>query len=275
MLEENSGIISFVPGSVKKGTLGQIVVHDRLQVEKTVLPKYFNHSSFASLRRQLNYFSFARQGKGRQMCATYSNDQVVELEDILLLRRRPAAPAASGNTTTTTEKKGSDTSSDNDDGSDGHLATPTSSVASGSSKKRSRNDTSPSSRSGGNKKSRFTVTTPPAKTTTTTTTVAVVSPNLVSPRSSPSHSATPSPKNSDDDDGLRITLDLTVPPPPDLSVTTMTTTFSRNESVASIVSDCSFTAATYASVEEDVLDGCRALLSFKSGEDAVMPVASW
>ena len=44
--------------------LGRLVVHDRIEVEAKVLPRYFNHSSFASLRRQLNYFSFTRIGKG-------------------------------------------------------------------------------------------------------------------------------------------------------------------------------------------------------------------
>lgn len=67
---------------------GRIVVHDRIQVEAKVLPRYFNHSSFASLRRQLNYFSFVRLGKGRQRESTYINENVVELDDILHLKRR-------------------------------------------------------------------------------------------------------------------------------------------------------------------------------------------
>jgi hypothetical protein len=68
--------------------LGKIVVHDRVQVESSILPRYFNHSSFASLRRQLNYFNFIRIGKGRQRGATYCNEGVVQLEDILSLKRR-------------------------------------------------------------------------------------------------------------------------------------------------------------------------------------------
>lgn len=90
MLKENEDVISFCPGTVEKGkvTLGRIVVHDRLKVEAHVLPRYFNHSSFASLRRQLNYFSFTRLGKGRQRGATYCNEAVMELEDILRLKRR-------------------------------------------------------------------------------------------------------------------------------------------------------------------------------------------
>jgi HSF-type DNA-binding len=70
--------------------LGRLIVHDRVSVESTVLPRYFNHSSFASLRRQLNYFHFVRLGKGRQRESTYINNGVVELDDILLLKRRSA-----------------------------------------------------------------------------------------------------------------------------------------------------------------------------------------
>jgi HSF-type DNA-binding len=68
--------------------MGRIVVHDRIKMEASVLPRYFAHSSFASLRRQLNYFSFVRLGKGRQRESTYINDVVVELDDILNLKRR-------------------------------------------------------------------------------------------------------------------------------------------------------------------------------------------
>jgi hypothetical protein len=65
-----------------------------VNVEAKVLPRYFNHSSFASLRRQLNYFSFVRLGKGRQKESTYVNEGVVVLEDILHLKRRSAGSAA-------------------------------------------------------------------------------------------------------------------------------------------------------------------------------------
>jgi hypothetical protein len=77
-----------------QSVLGRIVVHDRVNVEAKVLPRYFNHSSFASLRRQLNYFSFVRLGKGRQKESTYVNEGVVVLEDILHLKRRSAGSAA-------------------------------------------------------------------------------------------------------------------------------------------------------------------------------------
>ena len=115
MLEDTDSAISFNPGgkkqfshtsffitaviSLTKCTLllkpvrtqsipGSIIVHDRAQVESQVLPRYFNHASFASLRRQLNYFAFSREGKGKQKGATYTNDQVFDLEDILNLKRR-------------------------------------------------------------------------------------------------------------------------------------------------------------------------------------------
>lgn len=39
----------------------------------------------------MNYFSFTRVGKGRQRGATYCNEGVVELDDILHLKRRPAS----------------------------------------------------------------------------------------------------------------------------------------------------------------------------------------
>jgi len=74
-------------------SLGRIVVHDRLEVESKVLPRYFNHSSFASLRRQLNYFSFVRIGKGRQLESTYLNESVADLNDILSLKRRSTGTA--------------------------------------------------------------------------------------------------------------------------------------------------------------------------------------
>ena len=72
------------------------MVHDRVKVESSILPRYFNHSSFASLRRQLNYFSFTRIGKGRQRGATYCNEGVVELLDILTLKRRSVVNQGAG-----------------------------------------------------------------------------------------------------------------------------------------------------------------------------------
>ncbi len=76
---------------------GRIVVHDRAKVESEILPRYFNHASFASLRRQLNYFAFTRVGKGKQKGATYCNEKVIDLLDILSLKRRVvgSSPASS------------------------------------------------------------------------------------------------------------------------------------------------------------------------------------
>lgn len=100
MLKENEDVISFVPGyrSGTKTVLGRIVVHDRVSVECKVLPRYFNHNSFASLRRQLNYFSFVRLGKGRQRESTYLNDSVILLDDILNLKRRSSGTAGPAKT---------------------------------------------------------------------------------------------------------------------------------------------------------------------------------
>lgn len=75
---------------------GKIIVHDRNRVQAEVLPVYFNHASFASLRRQLSYFSFVRLGKSRQTGVTYTNDAVVELSDIRRLKRRSPSGGAPG-----------------------------------------------------------------------------------------------------------------------------------------------------------------------------------
>ncbi|KAG7356371.1 hypothetical protein IV203_001057 [Nitzschia inconspicua] len=201
----------------------------------------------------LNYFSFARQGKGRQKCATYSNDQVVELEDILRLRRRPAPATTGGETPTPT------TLATMDEGSDGDgLQTPSSSVA---SKKRSRNnnDTAcPSSSNTTAKKSRLALRITPPKTVSSTTPAVVVSPNLISPRSSPSQSARPSPE------GMRIALDLTVPPPPDFCGGT--------GNVIRSISDSSMESLT-VKVEDDIMTGSQALLSLKHAR--TMAAMAW
>ena len=90
MIQENPEYISFYP-SKPNGPMARIFIHDRFRVED-ILSRYFNHSSFASLRRQLNYFNFARIGRGRQRGATYVNKTVFELDDILLLKRRESSP---------------------------------------------------------------------------------------------------------------------------------------------------------------------------------------
>jgi len=97
MLQNNDELISFVPGlrTPTETVHGKIIVHDRNRVQSEVLPVYFNHASFASLRRQLSYFSFVRVGKSRQSDAAYVNRSVVELSDILRLKRRPGLRRAS------------------------------------------------------------------------------------------------------------------------------------------------------------------------------------
>ena len=69
-------------------TPGKIVIHNRNLLQEEVLPIYFNHKSFASLRRQLSYFSFIRCGKASEGKISYINDTVFELADILKLKRR-------------------------------------------------------------------------------------------------------------------------------------------------------------------------------------------
>jgi len=100
MLEKNSRLISFIPGDKFSSqiTPGKIVIHDRKLVEDEVLPIYFNHKSFASLRRQLSYFSFVRVGKSSRGKVIYANDAVFEIADILKLKRR----------STSSEKKAQD-----------------------------------------------------------------------------------------------------------------------------------------------------------------------
>ncbi len=87
----NDSLATNTPPSDKCSTPispGKIVIHDRKLVEDEVLPIYFNHKSFASLRRQLSYFSFVRVGKSSRGKVVYANDAVFEIADILKLKRR-------------------------------------------------------------------------------------------------------------------------------------------------------------------------------------------
>lgn len=200
MLSENEEVISFYPGLMQDGevALGRIVIHDRLKVEADILPKYFNHSSFASLRRQLNYFSFTRMGKGRQRGATYCNDAVVDLADILRLKRRSATSNSSSESLADSQESPAVI----------HAKTQTSSPSSPSS------DDIHSKHQ--NKRARHT---------------KQHTPTLVSPSMSPvSHKS---------EDEPRITLDLTVP--------------------------SKIHAPKLADGDDDILAGCKALLSFTKG----------
>jgi hypothetical protein len=268
MLSENENVISFCPGCIKNGqvTLGRIVVHDRIKVENEILPRYFNHSSFASLRRQLNYFSFTRIGKGRQKGATYCNEGVIVIEDILRLRRR------STNVSSGSASDGSSVSSSNLRRENTELSPKRSSVDMSFPRNKSKRALSESSfqqscigsqqplkkvRHGGfnNIKSNESVLHINAPSVTHT---------LVSPITSPIHS--PSTSSSD---ALQVTLDLTVPTSqfPRTSMSTPKTTNEIASSVISGYSDGTQLAHRNHSYPEDpdILAGCKALLCFSHG----------
>jgi hypothetical protein len=289
MLSENETVISFVPGSVtinnktKKvtsKTLGQIVVHDRIKVESDILPRYFNHSSFASLRRQLNYFSFTRIGKGRQKGAVYCNEGVIEIDDILRLRRRPAqtTTGATGSPLSTStmwlEEDGVAVPAGGVTGT----VTPSSSVTSSSTTTKKRRSSLLSCQENRHqpvsKKSRVTSTTGSSTSlklsssrTLTATTTTTTAPKVVSPRTSPLHSSTVSPTSSVDGGELRIILDLTIPPPqqPELN-----DTGSDDDHYCPCNNQNHHNHDDDVMVEdEDVLAGCQALLSFAQGRPSV------
>jgi hypothetical protein len=208
MLSENKAVISFYPGSIENGkvTLGRIVVHDRRKIEADILPRYFNHSSFASLRRQLNYFSFTRMGKGRQRGATYCNDAVVDLADILRLKRRSTTANNSNESLADFQEPPAEIPANK---------TQTTSPSHSSQDIHSKHQ---------NKRARHT---------------KQPTPTLVSPSMSPiSHKS---------EDEPRITLDLTVPSNNNLS------------------SWKSIHAPKLADGDDDILAGCKALLSFSKG----------
>lgn len=112
MLLHNNDLISFVPGRrlPHETVTGQIVVHDRNRVQQELLPVYFNHASFASLRRQLSYFSFQRVGKSRSKGVTYTNENVVDMSDILKLKRRVSTNTKSSSAVSKKQKKSNDDS---------------------------------------------------------------------------------------------------------------------------------------------------------------------
>ena len=210
-------------------TLGRIVVHDRVKVESDILPRYFNHSSFASLRRQLNYFSFTRIGKGRQRGATYCNEAVVELEDILRLKRRSSVGGGSS-------------------GSNRDSSPSTSSLPSVATDALGKHATAQPKRDfvtlGATK--------PSARHQQVTPKLSAAPTAIVSPRSSPVHA-------SGGEGDQHITLDLTAPPKPAsghplCAPAGWNSLCSRSSNLGSI-----------ANGDEDILAGCRALLSFSRG----------
>ena len=279
MLSENDNVISFSPGSIQNGqiTLGRIVVHDRITVENEILPRYFNHSSFASLRRQLNYFSFTRIGKGRQKGATYCNEGVIEIEDILRLRRRSATMSS---TVTTGAVISSISSGSKNRQRETNMEYPvmktpppsttttTSSLQMGapmdntpSKIKRTISMSSSYSDSGdqqSDKKGHYGVFNIDKDNERTLHIVAPSSLRLVSPATSPLHSPSVSPNGAP-----KVMLDLTVPPLHQFPSATSTTT-TTNSMISSDDIHHAHQKHTY-NEDPDVLAGCRALLCFSHG----------
>jgi hypothetical protein len=270
MLSENDNVISFSPGSIQNGqiALGRIVVHDRITVENEILPRYFNHSSFASLRRQLNYFSFTRIGKGRQKGATYCNEGVIEIEDILRLRRRSATMSSTVTTGAVISSISSGSKNrqreNNIESPVTKTTTPTSSLQMGapmnntpSKIKRTISISSSYSDSGdqqSDKKGHYGV----FNIERTLHIIAPSSSRLVSPATSPLHSPLVSPNSAP-----KVTLDLTVPPSRQFPSATSTTT-TTNSMISSDDIHHAHQNHTY-NEDPDVLAGCRALLCFSHG----------
>jgi len=298
MLSENESVISFCPGSIKNGhvTLGRIVVHDRIKVENEILPRYFNHSSFASLRRQLNYFSFTRIGKGRQKGATYCNEGVVVIEDILRLRRRSTSVSSgsandnslgSANNRRRSTSVSSGSANDNSSGSATNrrreqleppvtkavLLPPKASsvtIASpGNQSKRALFDSSflhssHSSQQPMKKIRHGGLSNRKGDGSALHISASWVTPTIVSPVVSPLHSPSTSPN-----DDLQVILDLTVPTT-QLPRTSRSTPKPMNEITSSAFgSNNDIIQPGHRNIsyseDPDILAGCRALLSFSHG----------
>lgn len=269
MLSENESVISFCPGFIENGlvTLGRIVVHDRIKVENEILPRYFNHSSFASLRRQLNYFSFTRIGKGRQKGATYCNEGVVVIEDILRLRRRSTSVsnglASDSNLATASNRRGENIGA--------HNTTKVISPApkrSSVTKRTFVESSFPQSSHGSQQQMKKFRIRESSDTKVNESSLHIdappITPTLVSPVTSPLHSPSISPN-----DTLQVTLDLTVPTPK-LSRKSISMPKPANDIVSSMLGSNNDTIQqdhrkhSY-SEDPDILAGCRALLSISHG----------
>ena len=276
MLSENESVISFCPGFIENGvvTLGRIVVHDRIKVENEILPRYFNHSSFASLRRQLNYFSFTRIGKGRQKGATYCNEGVIVIEDILRLRRRSTSVSnALANDSNLGAASNPRRGSMGSQGTKAVSVTPSKSLLTvtspGNKSKRAIIESSFQQSSHGSqqqvKKFRHRgLNDTKANESALHIDAPPITPTLVSPSISPLHSPSISPN-----DALKVTLDLTVPKH-QLSRTSINTQKNMNE-IGSSLSGNSIDSSqpdhrnlSYPE-DPDILAGCRALLSISHG----------
>lgn len=276
MLSENESVISFCPGFIENGevTLGRIVVHDRIKVENEILPRYFNHSSFASLRRQLNYFSFTRIGKGRQKGATYCNEGVIVIEDILRLRRRSTSVSnnisSDSNLVTASNRRRENIGSQVTKAVS--LTPKRSSVtvtSPGNKSKRAIIESSfqQSSHGGQQQVKKFRhrgLTDTKANESALHIDAPPITPKLVSPIISPLHSPSTSPN-----DALQVTLDLTVPTH-QLPRSSTSTPKKKNEMIPSVLDSSNDTSQqdhrnpSYPE-DPDILAGCRALLSFSHG----------
>ena len=272
MLSENENVISFCPGSIKNGqvTLGRIVVHDRIKVENEILPRYFNHSSFASLRRQLNYFSFTRIGKGRQKGATYCNEGVIVIEDILRLRRRSTNVSSGLATSDGSAVSASNRRRENMESlvTKAVTVSPKRSSMNIVAAQRNKSKQSPFESSYGQscqqsqhpiKKVRH-----GASENALHIDAPSMTPTLVSPITSPLHTPSTSPSGD-----LQVTLDLTVPTTK-LPRTSLSAPKTKNDDASTAISsnkDGIHQAHLNLSYSEDpdILAGCRALLSFSHG----------
>jgi hypothetical protein len=78
--------------------LGKIEVHNPHRLEQEVLHKYFRHSKFASLQRQLNYFGFRKvAGKGKMSPCSYVNESAKgDLKSLLFIKRKYSVKVAKG-----------------------------------------------------------------------------------------------------------------------------------------------------------------------------------
>mmetsp|Transcript_27020 Transcript_27020/g.63433 ORF Transcript_27020/g.63433 Transcript_27020/m.63433 type:complete len:315 (+) Transcript_27020:93-1037(+) len=274
MLSENENVISFCPGFIENGqaTLGRIVVHDRIKVENEILPRYFNHSSFASLRRQLNYFSFTRIGKGRQKGATYCNEGVIVIEDILRLRRRSTTVSnslANDNNLVTASNRRSENMGSQVTKAVSLTPNKLTLISQGNKSKRAIIESAfqESSHRSQQQMKKFRQTSSndtKANESVLHIDAPPITPTLVSPSISPLHSPSISPN-----DALKVTLDLTVPKP-QIPRTSISTQKNMNE-IGSNLSGSNINTSqpdhrnlSY-SEDPDILAGCRALLSISHG----------
>ena len=218
-------------------------------MENEILPRYFNHSSFASLRRQLNYFAFSRVGKGKEKGAVYINEKVFEIDDILRLKRR--INALSEETVLDSEDgKNSESPSDGSKTVERLASFPSSSKL-GSKPSVKRNST---------KKSKYNVR--GIVSLQKVSKSGITSPNgpcdtaLPTENPTPSRSVRSSASASSEDTTGKVVLDLTQP------IEDERKTFNRmsNRAPVAISRDTSFNIP-HSLGQEDIMVGCSALLS--------------